>query len=365
MFDDYVELAERTIRAEWTKVQERFQTIQFNESATTTIQMMAEAINQIVPPPKKIKTIITEELNRLKDSAIPLPIGLTWESFQRLARDSWPLHPTVLLAIPHLFRRLAQNERSIFSYLTSNEPYGFHEHIQNPLDNDSGFVLLHDIYSYLLANFEVGLARLPHAKRLLEANDVINSRHNLTKNEYDLIRTIALLNVLGDISPIRATQKLLQCTRDNTSDIEKDLNTLKQQSIVTYRKLDCSYRVWEGSDVDIDTRMKDARRHMQMQGNSLLDTLRSHLPERILAARRHNMVTGAQRYFKILYVEHIEKPEHYSEMEFPGDASGVVVVLLPNSDTGYLKRAAQNVSKAQKISGSYVYISEGNMESGK
>jgi len=346
MFDDYVELAERTIRAEWTKVQERFQAIQFAESAATTIQMLVDALQLKLPLPDKVDKAINSALSQLKKSAPPLPIGIDSSSFQDLARRGWPLHPSVLLAIPHLFRRLAQNERSIFSYLTSHEPFGFQEHIQKLTTDDNGFVRLHDLYAYLLANFEVGLARLPHAKRLLEANDVINSRHNLSGPSYDLIRAVAILNVLGEMCPLRATTKFLECASP-INDLEAELNRLKQQSILTYRQLDGSYRVWEGSDVDIDARMKEARRHLQLEGHSLLETLRRHLPHRTLVARRHNLETGAYRFFTVIYAERLEKPENYSNLKLKNGASGTILILLPNADATTLQKSAERATQIQ------------------
>lgn len=347
MFDDYVELAERTIRAEWTKVQERFQAIQFTESAAATIQMLADAIQRTRPLPTKISQAVTKALRQLDKASAPMPIGLDRADFQDMARRAWPLHPTVLLAMPHLFRRLAQNERSIFSYLTSHEPFGFQGHLEKPLDTDSGFVRLHDLYAYLLANFETGIARLPHAKRLLEANDVINSRHNLSSGEHDLICTVAMLNVLGDICPLRASLKLLECAAPPGVEVEAALIGLKQQSILTYRRLDTSFRVWEGSDVDIDARMKEARRHLRMEGSSLLETLQSHLPQRTFVARRHSLETGAHRFFSVSYVGQLEKPESYHELELADGASGKILVVLLNADASVLHQAAEKATTAQ------------------
>jgi len=347
MFDDYVALGERTIRAEWTKVQERFQAIQFAESAATTIQMLADAFQPNSPRSAKINRAIDSALDQLEQSSAPLPIGLDSSTFRVMARRAWPLHPTALLALPHLFRRLAQNERSIFSYLTSHEPFGFQEHLQRNLTSDCGFVRIHDLYAYLLANFEAGLARLPHAKRLLEANDVINSRQNLLPQQYELIRTVAILNVLGEMCPLRATLKLLECAAPPGVEVEAELAKFKQQSILTLRQLDGSYRVWEGSDVDIDARMKEARRHLQMEGGSLLETLRRHLPQQTFVARRHSLETGAHRFFKILYADRIDKPESYLKKEITGSASGVVLVLLPNADPTVLRTSAEQATQAQ------------------
>ena len=347
MFDDYVELAERTVRAEWTKVQERFQAIQFAESAATSMHMLSEAIRPQKALPTKINTAIDEALRLLKASGAPLPIGLDAATFDKIARRAWPLHPTVLLAMPHLFRRLAQNERSIFSYLTSHEPFGLQEHLGKQLDEDAGFVRLHDLYTYLLANFEAGLARLPQAKRLLEANDVINSRHNLSIQDFNLIRTVAILNVLGDMCQLRATANLLACAASPVPEIKAELEKLKSQSILTYRQLDGSYRVWEGSDVDIDARMKEARRNLKMDGGSILETLRRHLPQRTLVARRHSLETGALRFFSTTYVERLEKPEYYKNYKIAEGASGSVLILLSYSDAHAMRSAAERITQAQ------------------
>ncbi len=331
MFDDYVELSDRTVRNEWAKVQERFQSIQFNESAATTINMVGQAIKREHPLPKAIENAIIKELEALTTAEIPLPLGMDAKEFTACAKSAWPLHPTVLLSIPHLFRRLAQNERSIFSYLTSMEPFGFLETICQMEAGGGNFIRLTDIYAYLLANFEVGLSRIPHAKRLLEANDIINSNARLTQEQLELIRSISLLNVLGEMSPLKATPELLTCVASNIPGVIKELGKLRTQSILTYRRLDDTYRVWEGSDVDIHARMKEARRKLQLEGKSLYETLSRHLPTRSMLARRHSLETGAHRYFKLVYGERIEGDGQGLLSDLDGVA-GIILVLLPQAD---------------------------------
>ena len=272
-------------------------------------------------------------------------MGLDFSTFKELSKASWPLHPTVLLAIPHLFRRLAQNERSIFSYLTSLEPYGFQEFIKNGLTREDLFVRLKDIYSYLLANFEVGLSRLPHAKRLLEANDIINSKLKLNTDQVDLIRSVALLNVLGEMCPMGATKHLMSCAASNIGEVESKLEVLKSQSILTLRKLDGTYRVWEGSDVDIHARMKEARRKLQMEGQSLYETLSQHLPTRSMVARRHSLETGAHRYFKIVYSERING-NYKNLFKCLEGAAGIILVLLPQADYKAVQSKAKNATSS-------------------
>ena len=76
MFDDYVELSDRTIRNEWVKVQERFQSVQFSESAATTIRMVAKAIRHTKPLPNAVDAKISEELSALKGKKSSFTVGV-------------------------------------------------------------------------------------------------------------------------------------------------------------------------------------------------------------------------------------------------------------------------------------------------
>ena len=338
MFDDYVEFSDRTLKNEWNKVQERFQTIQFNESAAATIKMVSSAIQPLAKLPEKISKSIDDSLDLIKKHQLPMPLGLEHLEFYDLAKNAWPLHPTLLLAIPHLFRRLAQNERSIFSYLTSHESFGFQEYLNQPFENEDCFIRLHHLYTYLLANFEAGLSRLPHAKRLLEANDIIKSQHQLSQVQLELIQSIALLNVLSEICPLRATLQTLICAMGNGAQTEIELEQLKQHSVITYRRLDGTFRVWEGSDVDIEARMVEGRRRLQMEGDSPLDALFHHLPNRTLVARKHSLETGVHRYFELIYAETLSD-NLLKKVANPVDAAGTIIVLLPQASSKKLRTA--------------------------
>src|SRR5262249_57696812 len=42
----------------------------------------------------------------------------------------YPLHPLTAVVLGPLFRQLAQNERSLFAFLASSEPFGFQEFLR-------------------------------------------------------------------------------------------------------------------------------------------------------------------------------------------------------------------------------------------
>lgn len=330
MFDDYVSYSDKTLRNEWNKVQERFQAIQFNESASTTVALIATALEPKKEFPKYIITALSSASVPFREGAISLPFGLSYKEFAACMGRAWPLHPSTLLAMPYLFRRLGQNERSIFSYLTSGEPFAFQSALDMPLSaKEDSFVRLHHIYRYLLANFESSLARLPYAKRILEANHIINTRNDLTPSQLELIQTVALLNILAEVCPLCASIEMLRSALACSKTLEQDIEHLQKQSILIYRRLDSSYRIWEGSDVDIEARMDEARRTLQIEASSL-EMLFKRLYSKTLVARRHSLKTGVNRYWNLIYTKDLATTAE-KEAKNIASTAGTIMVLLQHA----------------------------------
>lgn len=344
--DSYSELLSRTNRAEWAKIQERFVNIRFAEPASSTIQMLAEAIKPLKSAPTGVKQALERVIKDMLKIENIIPPGLSHDTFAKSVHKAWPIHPTLLLALPYIFKRFAQNERSIFSYLASEEYAGFQNSIrENGVEDDHGFIRLNNIYDYLLSNYEIGLSRNPHSKKMLEANDVINSRSRLTDIQTCTLKTIAVLNSLSEISPLRATKAMLELSLPQGVDTEAILQSLVEQSLITFRKLDSSFRIWEGSDVDLEERLNEARRHLHFDTQLFLDTIDKHLKQKRMVARRHSLVAGIIRYFSIEYTDSLADASSIMERELADGASGVVLVLIPNEQFSILIEEIQAVTK--------------------
>ncbi|MDD2228724.1 MAG: hypothetical protein PHY48_04860 [Candidatus Cloacimonetes bacterium] len=345
--DSYSELLSRTNRAEWVKIQERFENLRFAEPASSTILMLSEAIKPIKDAPPEVSRALDKSISEIEGMEGMIPNGLSTDSFRTCSHKAWPIHPSLLLALPHIFKRFAQNERSIFSYLISEEYSGFQSSIRTKeVGEDDGFIRIKDIYDYLISNYEIGLSRNPHSKKLLEANDVLNSRSRLSDRENDTIKTIAVLNAVSEISPLRATKEMLNTSLPIFYDTNTILDSLMSQSLITFRKLDYSYRVWEGSDVDLDDRLKEARRHLHYDTQLFLDTIGKHLKQKRMVARRHSLDVGIIRYFSIVYTDRFADAESLLQAELADGAAGLVLVMIPGDQFPNLTVNAEQLSKA-------------------
>src|SRR4029077_3724195 len=77
--------------------------------------------------------------------------GVESRELVALLRACSPLHPTVSLILGPLFRKLAQNERSLFAFLTSGEPFAFQQFLREHRwsKNSGEFYRLDELYDYV------------------------------------------------------------------------------------------------------------------------------------------------------------------------------------------------------------------------
>src|SRR5207248_10654372 len=82
----------------------------------------------------------------------------------------YPLHPTVLPVLIKVFTRFGQNERSLFSFLLSHEPFGLQDFAGQGIGSGR-FYHLHNLYDYTRATFghNIGLQSYRNHWHLIES----------------------------------------------------------------------------------------------------------------------------------------------------------------------------------------------------
>lgn len=325
-FERYAGHLDMTTQREWAKVQGRFADIAFQEPPHQQISLLAHAI---------VRNEAMGEVDDLIDNYADDALKNGWKSpllsdgeFSTLCRQAYPLHPTTLVALPHLFRRLAQNERSLFSYLGSLEPLGFQEFLQT--HDPPEIVQLHHLFDYLVANFQGRLYATMRGRLITETVERLQSSPNLSPLSVILLKTIGLVNWLAEVSDLQPTrQTLIAALRTPTvtpSDIQTALDRLIKQSLIVYRRFNGSYVIWQGSDVDLDERMQTAQ-HKIRGVFKLAQSVEQYLPPRPVVTRGHSYRTGFTRFWQMRYVDSVNK-EAINLVTQSGFA-GTVLLCLP------------------------------------
>ena len=326
-FEQYGEFLDHIARQEWAKVQGRFCDVAFIEPPEQQIRLAIQAITSI-----GLSKMVDERKNIAKDTAIKMfdygfiPNGFKREEVGLIAANICPLHITVLNALPYLFKRFAQNQRSLFAYLLSNEPFGLQELL---LDNNKRCIRLPDLYDYFSSNISGNISRQIYSRRWHVISDALEREPDLTIDEVQILKTIGLFDLLGEAHFMFSKPEFISLAlfdEPNNDIVQECLSNLQKKSLIIYRRFNQTYKIWEGSDVDIEARLDEAYR--KTKGLHLSEDLQKFLPNRPMVARKHSHEIGAMRYFEIRYIDSTVQASHL----FPNDGlDGLIVCCLPGS----------------------------------
>jgi hypothetical protein len=234
----------------------------------------------------------------------------------------------VLVALPYLFRKFAQNERSLFAFLLGREPFGVQQLLE---ESGERLIRLEDLFEYFMANLAGGVSRNPGARHWFEVADALARSPDLGPSEARALKVVGLLTILGSVSSLKATRALVSLALEDDSEsaeISAALKSLRERSLLVYRRLFGTYRVWEGGDVDIESRIEEGRQKTAGRV-SVVDVLSRQLPRRPMVVRRHSYETGALRFFDLHYLE--EEPANLEAFSPTGGADGMILCALPAS----------------------------------
>ena len=208
---------------------------------------------------------------------------------------------------------------------------------------------LADLYDYLDATQGNELYTSSNSKKWVEIESAIMQ---LSANPSDmtvkLIKTIGLLGIVREAIPkLKASEQLLRyALDDDTEEFDTEfvdaLTTLERRSIVTYRRHNDIYALWEGSDIDIEAKLREAETHVDTKA-ALATDLTRYMPTRPLVARRHLHETGTLRYFAVRYTDFENFDADLNEpLE---DADGLILYALPSNE----QEVTQLIEKASNI----------------
>ena len=358
-FEQYAQRLATSQREEWAKVQGRFEDVSFMEPTEQVIRLIGSAIEG----PAAIEK---------PNISVAVDLGLTprrldTSEFMSLLENCLPLHPTVALIVSSLFRRFAQNERSLFALLNSSEPHGLQDFLAN--QTYDGRVLptftLSNLYDYIYAALGSSLYTSSNGKQWAEIESAIKRLPDPSSMIVKLIKTIGLLGIVGEDSPnLKASKALLRYALDSNERLQSEVDepiesfesalaTLEQRSIAIHRRYNDAYALWEGSDIDIEERLRDARANLDP--NLRLPTALSELMQpQPLIARRHLFMTGTLRYFVVRYtdLEGFDKDLQISSEDTneSDDADGLVLYALPANEleTEQLEKKVTKSSAADR-----------------
>lgn len=325
-FEQYAKGLGESLRNEWSKVQGRFEEVLFLESVEQTLRVVGAAFQQNISKQEKLdlEKSISKHVSVLT-KVDALPGALTEKEATSLFMSCYPLHPVSAVLLPLLCQKVAQNERSLFSYLGSHEDFGLADMMQK-LTTVGDFVYPHHIFDYFITNQSAVVGDYLTHRRWVEVVTAIERLGDAKPVEIELLKTIGILNIIGGKGGFKASKDILATTLTSKAALAKLSKELSDKSVVTYRRYNSEYRVWQGSDFDLETALQEEINNL---GNFALaeelNSAKSLLP---VVARKYTIKTGALRYF----VPHFVDAKSYKSFPIQSEDPRIIFFLAGGQD---------------------------------
>jgi len=292
-FEEYANRLSREIRDEWAKIQGRFIDLAINASSDEQIELVSRTIECDYRPSiaSSTATSIATFVRRNRPSET--------KRLALLLESCWPLHPVVACLLgPMARRRFGQNQRSIFGFLNSAEPFGFYDFLRSVDGNE--FYGPDRLWDYLRANLEPSILASPDGHRWAVATEAIERCEAIGGDSIHirLLKTIAVIDLFKERSGIVASLDVLkECFHDiSVSTLKAALAQLDRWSFTIFKKFLDAYAIFAGSDFDIEQAVQSEMEHIDNIDFMALKNLAGLQP---VLAKRHYHDTGTLRWFDI------------------------------------------------------------------
>lgn len=325
-FEEYAHRLSHEMRDEWAKIQGRFIDLIVDTAGEEQIDLIARAIESDHRPKETVVlayTVASIARRGPADDAERLSVMLD---------ACWPLHPVVACLLgPLSRRRFGQNQRSIFGFLTSSEPHGFQDFLNNGGEDE--LYGPDRLWDYLRANLEASILASPDGHRWALAAEALERCETIGGSvlHIRLLKTIAVIDLFKERSGLVAKFELLRTCFPNTAPekLEHAATQLDKWSFTIVKKFLDARAIFAGSDFDIDKAVRTALDDIDDIDFRELKLLAGLQP---ILAKRHYHDTGALRWFDVNIVPLSVVVEFAAGLQPENDAVGQFLLAIPTEE---------------------------------
>ena len=236
-FSAYADQLSQSAQREWEKVAGRFEELLFDQPLDQITHLITSALNisdQLYPRGAEARAkAAMRAATELGWFGVAAPIT----SLLSAAANLYPLHPTTIPVLVKLFSRFGQNERSLFSFLLSNEPFGLQSFAQQEARADN-FYRIHDLYDYAAANFGNRLSVQSYRNHWNHIDSLIRSFPSQNESDIAILKTVGLLNLLNSPELVPSEDAILLAASRTEADTaaRSAIQRLHKESHVLYAR---------------------------------------------------------------------------------------------------------------------------------
>lgn len=337
----YASSLPQSYQQEWSRIEGRFQRHDLSTDPLIAYRLIASAIQYTDP------AIVYHYLD---DESVDWFIGLakdyrlfgalSEQEIRRLIHNTWPLHPLTVFALAHLSNRVAQNERTMFTFLTSDEPNALRGLVEKKLlaNGDSPLIRVADLWDY----FENAVrADIGGSGAHRYWSGVANALDKVAESDEigeEAVKALGAILICAEISSIRPDTNLLAWAtgarnEENFQAVNHALNNLRRRKVLINRQIDGYWTFINGSDINFEDLLQVTLERSNPSPIQLRRLLEQTIPAPYTLARRYNQRRSMIRYFTGIYRwTHELQDAPWDLLIEQAETDGLVIYVLATSD---------------------------------
>lgn len=316
-------------------VEGRLKEIYFVVSSQNNYELISDAISKTAAFDNWAKgnqdyTDLVEETYTLKTfSSLFTPADYK----EIVGKGCFPLTPVAAMLLLNLSEKIAQNERTVFTYIASKDAYGLARYIER-CKNDK-FVGVDGVYDYFVPLFKEEVQVGIHHE-WLKADYALTQIKNSV--EIAAIKSIAIIRMINNADEIIASEKFISlATGLNKTDVQAALARLCDKKLIEFKARTGAYEFKNNVGVDVEQAIAECikKRFSKADPCSVLADV---VKEKFILPKKHNQTFCITRYFNFAYMTYAQfmNLKALSYLTWQNRPDGVIVMIMPSDEIDFV-----------------------------
>ncbi len=309
-------------------VEGRFKEIYFNRSMEQNYEIIAQTINKNDKFSQEFDKI-RQQFSNVYDNILEIGCFSKIDNVEKiLIEGCFPLNPLTTYSVIMLSEKIAQNERTLFTFLTDDDKNSLKAFINN---NRNDLFNVDKIYDYFLILFR--------KENSMDIRDIwIKSEGAIKKvieeNEEKILKSLAIIYMINDFENISPIDKILKVAT-NLSDekFEQAIKNLLEKGIIKKRKITNEYDFSNVYNKEIVRDIENIS-NTKLKNIDLKNVLNKIVNLGYVIPRKYNEKYKMTRFFKNVFIteEELENVKSFKILFNEIYTDGILLNLIKTSD---------------------------------
>jgi hypothetical protein len=325
----------RSVINEWKKVEGRYRSTPINDKQDQCLSLMNSILRKDTSLWDEYREKHALQLEEMYTQAMDFK-GFLIKATERNKpfEGGFPLHPISLFALDKLSKKVAQNERTFFTYLAGKEEYSLYHFLARHKLNTFHFVGIDEIYNYFessIKSIQSDSSYEPY-KKLQSA--LIKAKLNIQNKciEVKILKVIAIINIIHDAGALVANKRTILSVIDNEAEaIKSAMQNLIDKKIIKYSRAYDKYDFFDTSIFNIEEMIETEIENISDE--MVCKTLNSEFIDFVLYPYDHNNNYKINRVFIPVFTTMEEISKKGFLRQLPEYYDGVLLLTLGDWDT--------------------------------